>query len=108
MPASSSASITSLTMNPENQEAKAWAILRSHGAAQLAPGFPDRVLRESLARAAAAPSLFGQFALSVATAALCFLAVAIFDARTSSAATETNQADWQQIASASDNLSQAQ
>jgi len=95
-------------MNPETQETKAWAILRAHGAAQLSPGFPDRVLRESRARALASPSLFGQFALSAATAALCFLAVAIFDAQNSSVATETNQADWQQIASASDNLSQAQ
>lgn len=108
MPASSFANITSPTMNPETQETKAWAILRSHGAAQLAPGFPDRVLRESRAQAAAAPSLFGQFALSAATAALCFVAVAIFDAQTSGPATASNQADWQQVASASDNLSQAQ
>ncbi len=94
-------------MNPESHEAKTWAQLHAHAAAQLSPGFPDRVLRESRARAMAAPSLLRQFALSAATAALCFLAVAFVDARTSSAAA-SNLADWQQIASASEELAQAQ
>ena len=108
MPASSCVNITNPTMNPETPASQAWAALRARGAAQLSPGFAGRVLRESAARAGAAPSLAGQFALSAATAALCFLVVAIFDAQSSPVAPDASQADWQQIASASDSLSQAQ
>jgi hypothetical protein len=84
-------------MNPEN----AWNSLRAHAAAQLKPGFPDRVLRAARAGAEAAPSLLGQFALSAATAALCFLAVALFNAQTTRAEAESSLAAWQDIASAS-------
>jgi hypothetical protein len=95
-------------MNPENREAKTWADLRAHAALQISPGFPDRVLREARARAMAVPSPFSQLILSATTAALCFLAVAIVDSRTSRAAAAANLADWQQIASTSEELAQAQ
>lgn len=108
MRARSFANITNLTMNPESQENRAWNDLHTFGAAQLPFGFADRVLREARARAGAMPSLFGQFALSAATAALCFIAVAIWDASSPRAAAASSLAGWQQIAAASQDLAQAQ
>ena len=84
-------------MNPEDQS---WQRLREHAAAQLSPGFADRVMRAAHAAKAAAPSLFGQIMLSAATAALCFTAVAVFHgARTTDRQDET---DWQQISATAD------
>jgi len=84
-------------MNPETQ---AWQRLRDLGSARLSPGFADGVLRA--ARADPEPSLLGQFMLSVATAALCFFAATLVQSRISRADNERVQADWQQIASATD------
>jgi hypothetical protein len=95
-------------MKSENRETRTWASFHTHAAAQLSSGFPDHVLREARARAIAVPSLLSQVAISAATAALCFLAVAIVDARTSRATAASNVADWQQIVSASEELAQAQ
>ena len=86
-------------MNPES---RAWESLRLHASAQLRTGFADRVLRAARQGVEAAPSIFSQFALSAATAALCFMAVAVFEASHTSAASDQNLADWQDIASASD------
>ena len=86
-------------MNPEDPS---WARLRDHAAAQLPPGFADRVVRAARA-IPAGPSLFGQIALSAATAALCFTAVALFPAiRTSDRQGEN---DWQQISATADDSS---
>jgi hypothetical protein len=86
-------------MKPENQ---AWDQLFARAAALLHPDFADRVLRAARAGVGAAPSLLSQFALGAATAAICFLAVAVF--KVQSAHEEDNRAiaDWQQIASAAD------
>ena len=83
-----------------NPELRAWDSLRLHASAQLRTGFADRVLRAARQGVEAAPSVFSQFALSVATAALCFMAVAFFEARHTPAAREQNLADWQELASA--------
>jgi hypothetical protein len=95
-------------MNPETREVRAWAALNARAAAQISPGFAGRVVREARARALREPSLAGQLMLGAVTAALCFLAIAIFDARASRAAGANNLADWQQIASASEELAQAE
>ena len=89
-------------MNPED---RAWSRLHDHAAAQLSPGFAQRVL--SAARAAATPSLAAQFTLGLATAGLCFVAVTLFQAGRSGEENH-NLAVWQNIASATDeaNLSQ--
>jgi len=84
-------------MNPES---RAWESLRHHAAAQLRIGFADRVLRAARQGVEAAPSVFSQFALSAATAALCYMAVAFFDAHRANAVSDQNLADWQEIASA--------
>jgi hypothetical protein len=46
-----------------------------------------------------APSVFSQFALCAATAALCFMAVAFFGAQPAND-NEQSLADWQDIAAA--------
>lgn len=102
MPGSSCAGITNPIMNPENQ---AWLRLREHAAAQISPGFAERVLR---ATRQGAPSLAGAFILSAATAALCLLVVALIERPSHRAVAASNLADWQQIASASEMLADAQ
>jgi hypothetical protein len=85
-------------MNPES---KAWDSLRRHANARIRPGFADRVLR--LARQGVevvAPSIFSQFALCAATAALCFMAVAFFGSARPSEDNAQSLADWQDIAAA--------
>ena len=89
-------------MNPENQ---AWLRLRDHAAAQIHAGFADRVLRRARE---AVPSLAASFFLSAATAALCLLAVALFERPAHRAAEASNLADWQQIAASSEMLADAQ
>jgi hypothetical protein len=95
-------------MNPENEGSSTWAALRERGGDRLSAGFADRVLREARARVLSTPGLTTQFILGAATAALCFLAVAVADAGNSRAAAAVNLADWQQIASASAEFAQAQ
>jgi len=84
-------------MNPETN---AWESLRRHANAQIRPGFADRVMRVARQGVEAAPSIFSQFALCAATAALCFMAVAFFGAAPASDDNAQSLADWQEIASA--------
>jgi hypothetical protein len=83
-------------MTPEDQT---WERLRARAAAQITPGFADRVLA---AARAAAPSFYSQFALSAATAALLFLGVMLFQAQNTRAEENRNLTAWQQIAPAND------
>ena len=105
MPASSSESITNPNMNPEN---KAWQELCDRADARLPGDFAERVLRASRQRPDRSPSLFGQLALSAATAALCFLAIASYHSHDTSAQDLNSLADWNQVASAVDDSSLAQ
>jgi len=84
-------------MNPESN---AWDSLRRHASAQIRPGFANRVLRAARQGVESAPSIFSQFALCAATAALCFMAVAFFGASRPADDNEQNLADWQDIAAA--------
>lgn len=114
-------------MKPED---RAWADLQRQAAAQLRPGFADRVLRTAhgpqaaawrqLYEAAAArlrpgfaervlraarrvadlPSFSSQLALSAATAALCFGAVLFFHNRALEQTDARNLAEWQKIVDA--------
>jgi hypothetical protein len=77
-------------------EDQAWRLLREHAASKITPGFPDRVLRA--ARAHASPLLVSHFAMCAATAALCLVAVALFDGRSSSDEDAQNLAGWNDIA----------
>ena len=67
----------------EKLKNQAWARLREHAAAQITPGFPERVLRP---RAPRPRRLFiAHFAMCAATAAACLVAVALYHARVSRA-----------------------
>ncbi len=88
-------------MKTENQ---AWARLREHAAAQITPGFPDRVLRA--ARSAASPLLISHFVMCAATAAMCLVAVALYDARVSVDEDAKNIAGWGEIAAQANDLEQ--
>jgi hypothetical protein len=85
-------------MNPED---RAWSRLQNHAAAQLSPGFAQRVLVAARAGAKAAPSFLGQFTLGAATAALCFVAVTLFQAQRTGGDESSTLADWQKITAAS-------
>jgi hypothetical protein len=88
-------------MKTENH---AWERLREHAASQISPGFPDRVLRA--ARAAASPLLISHLAMCAATAAVCLVAVALYDARISGDEDATNIAGWGEIAAQASDLEQ--
>lgn len=90
---------TTTEMNTEDQ---AWKSLRAHAAAQISPGFPDRVLRQ--ARAQASPLFVTHFAMCAATAALCLLAVALYHARGSADEEAQSAAGWNEIAAQSVDL----
>lgn len=92
---------TTTAMKNENQ---AWARLREHAAAQIAPGFPERVLRAM--RAGTSPLLLAHFTLCAATAALCLVAVALYDARLSSDDDAKNFAGWGEVAAQASDLEQ--
>ena len=92
-------------MTPEIED-RAWRALHARGAAQLGPGFADRVLRAARSAAENAPSLVGPLVLSVATAMLCFLAVAVFHTERVRAQSSRSLADWQSIALAADDSGQ--
>ena len=79
-------------------QAATWAQLRDHGAAQLRPSFAECVLRAARAVQAGMPSLFGQFAIGAATAAVCLLAVVFLHSRSNRLEAERNLASWQQLA----------
>ncbi len=86
-----------------NTEQQAWERLREHAAALITPGFPDRVMRA--ARESASPLLVSHFALCAATAALCLIAVALYDARASGDDAQ-NLAGWREIAVQASELDQ--
>jgi hypothetical protein len=88
-------------MKTENQ---AWERLREHASAQIAPGFPDRVLRA--ARAGASPLFIAHFAMCAATAAVCLAAVALYHARVSSDENAQSIAGWGEIADQANDLEQ--
>ncbi|HEY4988319.1 MAG TPA: hypothetical protein VII09_00855 [Opitutaceae bacterium] len=85
-------------------EPLAWKRLQDHAAAQLSPGFPDRVLRA--AREHASPLFVAQFAMCAATAALCLGAVILFNARSTAADDANSLAGWSEIASQANELEQ--
>jgi hypothetical protein len=85
-------------------EDQAWMRLREHAAARIAPGFPDRVLRA--ARAGASPLLVAHFAMCAATAALCLIAVALYNARVSGEENEQSLAGWSEFAAQANDLDQ--
>jgi hypothetical protein len=88
-----------------NTEDQAWDHLREHAASRLTPGFAERVLRA--ARTEPSPLFVSQFAMCVATAALCLAAVALF--RGSASADETSAvAGWNEVAAQASDLEQAQ
>ena len=100
MPENTFENITNRTMKTETQ---AWSDLRSHAAAQLRPGFADRVVRAAQAGVKAVPSLTSIFALSAVTVAVCFLVVALSgDSARDAAENDFNLAGWQRIADAAD------
>jgi hypothetical protein len=87
-------------------DAAAWQQLHTHAAAQLRPGFAERVLRAARAVKAGVPSLFGQFALGAATAAVCLIAVVYLHSRDTRAEEERNLAAWQQLDADAQDLDQ--
>jgi len=86
-------------------EEQAWKRLREHAAALITPGFPDRVLRA--ARASASPLLVSHFAMCAATAALCLIAVALYDARASGDDDAQSLAGWREISAQASELDQS-
>lgn len=98
MPESSYVSIINRTMKPESPS---WSLLNQHAASCLRPGFAGRVLRAARQSAETIPSLFSQFAVGVATAALCFGALAVLAMHQTASAAVASQPGWQEIASAS-------
>jgi len=85
-------------------EDQAWARLREHAAAQIAPGFPDRVL--NAARTAASPLFVAHFAMCAATAAACLVAVALYHARGSGDEDSQSIAGWGEIAAQASDFEQ--
>lgn len=82
--------------------------MTDRAARRLPPDFADRVLRAARGGAERMPSLFSQCMLSAATVALCFLAIAFFQSRTSQSQDSGSLADWQQFASAAEDSSLVQ
>jgi hypothetical protein len=87
-------------------EELAWKRLHEHAAAQLSPGFADRVLRK--AREASSPLLVSHFAMCAATAALCLVAVALYNAGSSSDEAAQSLAGWSEIAAQAGDLESGQ
>jgi len=85
-------------------EDQAWARLREHAAAQIAPGFSDRVL--CAARAGSSPLFIAHFAMCAVTAAVCLVAVALYHARASGDEDAQSIAGWGEIASQANDLEQ--
>lgn len=88
-------------MKPEYE---AWMRLSEHAASRITPGFPERVLRA--ARAQASPLLVTEFAMCVATAALCLVGVLLFDAKVSAADDASSLQGWSEIAAQASDLEQ--
>ncbi|HEY1763401.1 MAG TPA: hypothetical protein VGF85_00670 [Opitutaceae bacterium] len=88
-------------MRTENE---AWARLRHYAAAQITPGFPERVLRA--ARAGTSPLMVSHFLMCAATAAMCLVAVALYDARVSSDDNAQSVTGWGEVAAQASDLEQ--
>lgn len=78
-------------------EDKAWNSLFERGASRLRPGFPDRVMRATRAYASS-PLFVSQFAVCAATAALCLVAVALYNNRSSVDENAKSLAGWNDVA----------
>jgi hypothetical protein len=92
-------------MNPDF-DPRVWDRLQARASAQLRPAFADRVLRAARSAAEAAPSLLGQLAVCAATAAFCFVAVAVVHTAKVRVQSSRSLADWQVIAPATDDPGQ--
>jgi hypothetical protein len=89
-------------MKPEDQ---AWEALWRHASGRLGPALADRVLREARSRPVPSPS--GRFLLSAATAAVCLLAVVLYQSRASLQA-DQSLADWTTAAAAAEDAGSTQ
>lgn len=78
-------------------EDKAWNSLFMQGASRIRPGFPDRVLRATRAYTSS-PLFVSQFAMCAATAAVCLLAVALYNNRSSVEEDSRSLASWNDVA----------
>ena len=85
-------------------EDEAWIRLREHGASQITPGFPDRVLRAAFAKAS--PLFVAHFAMCAATAALCLAAVVLYQSRGAGDEDARSLAGWSEIAAQASDLEQ--
>jgi hypothetical protein len=94
-------------MNPD-PESHAWELLRDRAAAQIRPGFADRVLRAARESVEPFSSLFAQLLVGAAAAAACALVVIVVHRQTTAAEDGRNIAAWQQIATSADDLAQYQ
>jgi hypothetical protein len=87
-------------------ESEAWQHLREHGAAQLRPGFANRVIRAARAGAGAAPTFLRPFAVCAAMATLGLLAVSLYRDRAYTEENSRNLAGWQEITAQADDFDQ--
>lgn len=79
--------------------AEAWQQLHEDAARRLRPGFAERVLRAARALPRVKmPSLFDQFAIGAATAAICLASVVYAHERTMDREEQQNIARWHQLA----------
>lgn len=76
-------------------EPYAWMALHEHAAHQLSPGFAQRTIA---AARRVAPTLTSQVLVSLATAAVCLVAIYMVDAHLTKLETARNLAGWQQLA----------
>ena len=89
-------------MNPPN-DSRAWSLLADRAAAQLRPGFAQRVLRAARGAGEAADrALLRHFALSAAAVMACLVLGVIVHTRSAEAETARNVSAWQQLADDAD------
>ncbi len=87
--------------------AAAWRQLQHHASAQIRPGFADRVLRAVRALPSSVPSLLDQFAFGAVTVAVCLIAVVFLHTRNTRLEEARNLASWQQLADVAQDLDQS-
>jgi len=90
-------------MNPETY---AWQRLHQRAAAQIRPGFADRVLRAARSGAGEAMPFLRPFAVWAAMATLGLVAVSLYRGRAASEENARNLAGWQEIAAQADDFDQ--
>ena len=81
----------------QGPSSETWRRFSAHGAAQLRPGFADRVLR-AVRNLPGVPSLLDQFAFSLGTAAVCAVTALYVHSQQVERENQRNLASWQQIA----------